>query len=103
MTSDPSYLDAQSQVQGTVQRVNFRQWTRKTAQASNITGWIRNHDAGHVEGEALGQAQDMDNFKVHLHRGPKRAQVSQVIITGEKVVQNPEDIGWTLTDFEVRE
>jgi len=50
------------QVNGVVQGVNFRAWTKKQASTYNISGFIRNADEGHVEGEAFGSAQSMDNL-----------------------------------------
>jgi acylphosphatase len=57
------------QVTGVVQGVNFRNWTKKQANSYGISGFIRNADEGHVEGEAFGSAQAMDNLCAIRCRG----------------------------------
>ncbi|KAG8826066.1 hypothetical protein FRC19_009754 [Serendipita sp. 401] len=87
---------------GTVQGVNFRRWAQKTAESRNITGWIRNHNAGHVEGEAFGDSQSMNDFKVLLKSGPRYAEVTEVTIDNEKEVATAEEIQWNMSRFEVK-
>ncbi|PVF99055.1 Acylphosphatase [Serendipita vermifera] len=90
------------QVHGVVQGVNFRAWTKQVANRIAVTGWIKNEDAGHVAGEALGLSQSMDDFKTMLHQGPKYAEVSNVVIEDEKVVDSPDEIGWKYQTFKVK-
>ncbi|KIM30970.1 hypothetical protein M408DRAFT_327884, partial [Serendipita vermifera MAFF 305830] len=89
-------------VNGVVQGVNFRDWAKKIATSNQISGYIRNASEGHVEGEAFGPAQSMDDFKTLLHRGPRHAEVTSVDISDEKAVESAEEIGWKLNRFEIR-
>ncbi|MFW5947016.1 MAG: acylphosphatase [Gemmatimonadota bacterium] len=62
-------------ITGTVQGVGFRWWTRKTASALNIRGFVRNARDGSVEVEAEGSEADLDAFEERLRQGPAGARV----------------------------
>ncbi|OGO05512.1 MAG: hypothetical protein A2Y73_05975 [Chloroflexi bacterium RBG_13_56_8] len=67
-------------VHGRVQRVNFRYYTRQTAQEMNLVGYVRNCWDGTVEVVAEGDPDALRKLISWLHRGPNLAQVSQVEI-----------------------
>ncbi|OCH93505.1 Acylphosphatase [Obba rivulosa] len=84
-------------VSGRVQGVSFRAFAKRAAQEGGIVGWVRNHPSGDVEGVAQGPADALAKFKKALEVGPKQAHVTNVHITDEKKVDQPEYRG-----FEVR-
>lgn len=65
-------------VQGTVQGVGFRWWTRKAASANELRGTVRNAEDGSVEIIAEGEATALDDFEAQLQRGPSAARVRAV-------------------------
>ena len=44
-----SVIRAHVYIQGRVQGVFYRDWTRKLAQSLGLTGWVRNLEDGRVE------------------------------------------------------
>ena len=82
-------------VQGRVQGVNFRHYTRREATQRGLTGYVRNRPDGNVEVVAEGQAKDLESFLAFLRVGPRAAFVTDV------------DVAWadpagTFDRFEVR-
>jgi acylphosphatase len=67
-----------AQVSGHVQGVNFRYYTRVTANEIGLTGWVRNRTDGTVEVIAEGTQQQLEKFLRFLNRGPVSAIVSHV-------------------------
>ncbi|KAF2487419.1 Acylphosphatase-like domain-containing protein [Neohortaea acidophila] len=65
-------------VEGTVQGVNFRNWTTKKASSLGVTGWVKNADDGSVIGEAQGSENALDKFVQALNMGPGAAEVNKV-------------------------
>jgi len=66
-------------VSGRVQRVWFRQSTKDTALSLGLTGWIRNLSDGRVELVAAGEEQAVRQLEAWLSRGPKLANVAEVV------------------------
>lgn len=68
-------------VSGQVQGVWFRGWTRETARALGLSGWVRNLPDGSVAGQA--QAPDdseagraaLERFRQELRHGPPSSRV----------------------------
>lgn len=65
-------------VSGKVQGVWFRAATQDTANALNLTGWVRNLADGRVEVLAFGEKEPLQQLYVWLQQGPELAQVTQV-------------------------
>lgn len=65
-------------VTGRVQGVWFRAWTKETAEALGLRGWVRNEADGSVSGCVAGPEDEVDAFVTALHDGPERAEVAQV-------------------------
>lgn len=63
-------------VQGLVQGVGFRWWTRDQAQRLGLSGWVRNEADGAVSGLAEGGEDALASFRDLLARGPAHAEVS---------------------------
>lgn len=68
----------QAVVQGRVQGVGFRYFTRDRAASYGLSGWVRNLQDGGVEFEAQGEAEDLDAFTAEIKEGPGLAHVSDM-------------------------
>lgn len=71
-------------VQGRVQGVGYRWWTRETARGLGLDGWVRNLTDGSVEILAIGGAQAVDQLVARCHEGPAAARVSAVTVEPAK-------------------
>jgi len=65
-------------VSGRVQGVCFRAWTRKTALALSLTGWVRNLPCGNVEAVFEGEEAPLATMKARCSEGPALARVDRV-------------------------
>ncbi len=65
-------------VYGRVQGVSFRFYTRDTAVALGLTGWVANRYDGSVEVVAEGSRAKLDRLLEFLQEGPSMARVDQV-------------------------
>lgn len=65
-------------IHGRVQGVFFRDSMRREAQRLTLTGWVRNTAEGTVEAMVQGEKTAVDSIVQWEHRGPQRAQVSNV-------------------------
>ncbi len=65
-------------VYGRVQGVSFRFYTRDTAVALGLTGWVANRYDGSVEVVAEGPRAKLDRLLEFLQHGPPMARVDQV-------------------------
>lgn len=65
-------------VSGRVQGVWFRESTRRTAEAQDVRGWVRNKDDGTVEALLEGPADAVERVVAWCRRGPSRAEVVRV-------------------------
>ena len=63
---------------GRVQGVAFRWYGRKAAQDLGVAGWILNRADGSVEGEAYGEADQLERFLSSLRRGPTASRVERL-------------------------
>ncbi len=85
-------------VSGRVQGVNFRYYTRRQAEAEEVTGWVRNSADGRVEAVFEGEEPNVHRLVQWCHHGPPRAKVEQVEVewlpyTGE--YDGFEILGWS--------
>lgn len=71
-------------VDGRVQGVFYRDFTRRQAKKFNITGWVRNLFDGRVEVIAEGEEEDLKKFVEELKKGPPAARVKDIKITEEE-------------------
>lgn len=65
-------------IRGRVQGVGFRYWTRRTATARGLTGWVRNRRDGSVEALFAGDEQAVAEMIKLCRRGPDAARVATV-------------------------
>lgn len=67
-------------VEGRVQGVGFRYFTKKIADSLSLSGWVRNTFDGKVEIKAQGESSAIEKFLIEIKRGPIRAKVENVMI-----------------------
>src|SRR5206468_8240429 len=60
-------------IRGRVQGVGFRYWTRRTATARGLQGWVRNRRDGTVEAVFAGPEQAVADMARLCRRGPDPA------------------------------
>jgi acylphosphatase len=65
-------------IRGSVQGVGFRYWTRRTATARGLQGWVRNRRDGTVEAVFAGPEQAVTEMIALCRRGPDMARVDSV-------------------------
>lgn len=65
-------------VEGRVQGVGFRWFTRSIAEAFDISGSVRNRPDGSVEIVASGSADNLASFREQIELGPDGARVDRV-------------------------
>jgi acylphosphatase len=65
-------------IKGQVQGVGFRYWTRRTATARGLQGWVRNRRDGTVEAIFAGAEQAVTDMIRLCRRGPDAAWVDSV-------------------------
>jgi acylphosphatase len=69
-------------ISGRVQGVGFRWFTSDAAQREGLAGYVRNLPDGRVEAVAEGDEDGLARFEAALWRGPARAHVDDVRVTG---------------------
>jgi acylphosphatase len=65
-------------IRGHVQGVGYRYWTRRTATARGLEGWVRNRRDGSVEAVFAGPEQAVADMIALCRRGPDAARVDTV-------------------------
>lgn len=65
-------------IEGRVQGVGFRFFTREHAQKLHLTGWVRNTFDGNVEAYAEGLQADLNIWLNQLQQGPGSAFVTHI-------------------------
>lgn len=71
-------------IDGRVQGVGFRFFTRRQALTLGITGYARNLINGKVEVVAEGKESDLEEFVKKLKRGPSMSRVTDIKIDRQK-------------------
>jgi acylphosphatase len=66
-------------IRGHVQGVGYRYWTRRTATARGLEGWVRNRSEGSVEAVFSGPEQAVAEMIALCRRGPGAARVESVM------------------------
>ncbi|MGB5303213.1 MAG: acylphosphatase [Gemmatimonadota bacterium] len=65
-------------LEGRVQGVGFRWWTRRQASGLGLRGTVRNLSDGTVEVHLAGPADIVADFLLTLRRGPQGSRVTRV-------------------------
>lgn len=75
------YITVTVHVEGRVQGVFFRAWTRDEADRLGLRGWVRNEPDGSVAALLSGPEARVREMLAALHRGPESARVREVTWT----------------------
>jgi len=81
-------------ISGRVQGVFYRACTYETAQALNLTGWVKNLPDGRVEVMACGKGEQLAKLKAWLKEGPSMAKVQQVEV--KNITDVPDSDGFEI-------
>ena len=65
-------------ITGLVQGVGFRAWTRDEARRLGLSGWVVNHEAGHVDAVFTGPGGDLAEMVALCRTGPVGSRVDHV-------------------------
>jgi acylphosphatase len=68
-------------VEGEVQGVGYREFTRRTALRLNVSGWVRNRSDGAVEALICGPPAAVEALIAEMRKGPRFATVISVSVT----------------------
>ena len=79
-------------VNGRVQGVGFRYFTREAANREGVAGWVRNAPDGCVEVYMEGEREAVDRVERAIRTGPPGARVLDVSVTANEP-------GGAYTDF----
>jgi acylphosphatase len=71
-------------IDGRVQGVNFRLYTREHARSGGVEGWVRNLDDGRVEAVFEGQREAVQRVVSWCYGGPSHARVEKVEVAWEQ-------------------
>lgn len=80
-------------IEGNVQGVGYRAWTKSTADDMHLLGWVRNRRDGSVEAVFQGAPDEVDAMLLKCQSGPRHASVNKV-----ETLNNP--VG-ALSGFEI--
>lgn len=78
MVDAPSQQERHLLIEGRVQGVGFRWFTRERARRRGLSGWVQNRPDGTVEIRVSGLQDVLDAFATDLARGPKDSNVTAV-------------------------
>jgi acylphosphatase len=71
-------------VDGSVQGVSFRWWTKRVAMKLGIVGWVKNLEDGRVEIIAEAEKERLESLIDMLKKGPFFSKVEGVDVNWEK-------------------
>jgi acylphosphatase len=84
-------------IAGKVQGVNFRRFAKNRANELELMGYVLNSPDGTVEAIAQGEHEQLEQFVVHLRKGPHFAEIEDIDVVWHNTRQD------TFTSFEIRE
>jgi acylphosphatase len=68
-------------VEGAVQGVGYREFTRRAALRLNVSGWVRNRSDGAVEALLRGSPAAVEALIAEMRQGPRLAIVDNLSVT----------------------
>jgi len=77
-------VKARVRIEGLVQGVNYRYFTRQKAQELGVNGWVRNLADGSVECLMEGERDKVEALIRWCHQGPPGARVKKVTTQWEE-------------------
>jgi acylphosphatase len=78
-------------VEGAVQGVGYREFTRHAAQRLRIAGWVRNRSDGAVEALLRGSPAEVEALIADMRRGPRFAVVESLSVIEHDETQSDDD------------
>jgi len=87
-------------VSGSVQGVGYRAALCEQARELHVEGWCRNTTDGRVEAWLQGPVDMVDNLLNWMQQGPSSAQVSQVDVESQAILEPM--LGESVELFEIR-
>ena len=67
-------------VEGYVQGVGYREFTRRAALRLNVAGWVRNRSDGAVEALVRGSPERVEALIAEMRKGPRSAVVDRLSV-----------------------
>jgi acylphosphatase len=84
MSDGPSETrSVRARIEGHVQGVCFRAWTRALASQLGLSGWVRNRHDGSVEAVFSGAPDAVAKMLENCRKGPDEARVDDVSVLDE--------------------
>jgi len=68
-------------VEGAVQGVGYREFTRRAATRLSVSGWVRNRSDGAVEAAIRGPPAAVEALIEEMREGPRSAAVARVTVS----------------------
>ena len=82
-TPERSTLVRRIVVEGAVQGVGYREFTRRAALRLSVSGWVRNRSDGAVEALVRGPPASVDALIAEMRLGPRFAVVKRLSVIGQ--------------------
>ena len=82
-------------VEGIVQGVGYREFTRRAALRLNVSGWVRNRSDGAVEALVRGSPAGVEALVAEMRKGPRLAVVESLRMIEPDETQSHGDGGAT--------
>lgn len=78
-------------IEGRVQGVGFRHYTRKNAESLGVTGWVKNLEDGRVEAVFQGDEEQVNELIERCKEGPVASYVKDIEIGKDSGVEDHDD------------
>ncbi len=78
-------------VEGVVQGVGYREFTRRAALRLNVSGWVRNRSDGAVEALICGPPAAVEALIAEMRQGPRLAVVESLRVIEHDETQSRDD------------
>ena len=75
-------------VEGSVQGVGYREFTRRAALRLGVSGWVRNRSDGAVEALICGSPVAVEALVAEMRSGPRSAVVRRVKVTEDDKIHD---------------
>ncbi len=78
-------------VDGHVQGVGYREFTRRVALRLGVSGWVRNRSDGAVEALVRGSPSAVEALVAEMRKGPRFAVVDNLNVTEHRETDGDDD------------
>ena len=88
MATGKDLISVDYDISGRVQGVYFRKYTQAEAKKLGLVGWVRNTEAGSVEGQLQGPSSEVKRMKQWLRStGSPKSKILKAEFKNEKKIQ----------------